>query len=64
MWLALLLVLAVFLAGCSGSQSSSGTASQAGVSGAATTAASSQPLYKAGDILKNPKSSSPTGSSS
>ncbi len=59
-WLALLLVLAVFLAGCSGSQSSS-TAAQAGVSGAATTAASSQPLYKAGDILKNPKSSSPAG---
>jgi hypothetical protein len=54
----LLLVLAVFLAGCSGSQSSSGTASQAGVSGAATTAASSSPLYQAGDILENPKSGS------
>src|SRR5208337_4449423 len=59
--LVLLLALAVFLSGCSGSQSSSGTASQAGVSGAATTAALSSPLYKAGDILKNPKSSSATG---
>lgn len=57
----LFLVLAVFLSGCSGSQSSSGTASQAGVSGAATTAASSSPLYQAGDILKNPKSSSTSG---
>jgi len=59
--LVLLLVLAVFLSGCSGSQSSSGTGSQAGVSGTATNAASSSPLYKAGDILKNPKSSSATG---
>ena len=60
-WLVLLLILAVLLSGCSSSQPASGTASPTGVSGTATTAASSQPLYKAGDILKNPKSSSTSG---
>jgi hypothetical protein len=58
--LVILLMLAIFIAGCSGSSAPS-TTIQSGVTGAVTPAASSTPLYSAGDILKNPKSSAGIG---
>ena len=53
-------VLTIFIAGLSGS-SAPNTPVQSGVTGAVTPAASSGPLYSAGDILKNPKSSAGVG---
>jgi hypothetical protein len=56
----MLLVMTIFLAGCSGSTDST-SSGQTEVTGTAAAAASSAPLYIAGDIVKNPKSSSAIG---
>ena len=58
--LVVLILLAIFIAGCSSSSAPS-TPVQSGVTGAVTPVASSTPLYSAGDILKNPKSSAGIG---
>jgi hypothetical protein len=57
--LIVLLALTIFMAGCSGPSST--PAAQPEVTGTAPTAASTVPLYTAGDIVKNPKSTSAIG---
>ena len=57
--LIVLLALTIFMAGCSGPSST--PAAQPEVTGTATAAAVSAPLYTAGDIVKNPKSTSALG---
>jgi len=57
--LIVLLALTIFMAGCSGPSST--PAAQPGVTGTAPAAASAVPLYTAGDIVKNPKSTSAIG---
>jgi hypothetical protein len=57
--LIVLLAITMFMAGCS--SSSSTTTSQAAVTGTATQAAASAPLYSTGDIVKNPKSTVAVG---
>lgn len=56
----LLLVAGVFFAGCS-DNSGTTTSQTTAPSSVTTTAASASPLYSAGDIVKNPKSTANTG---
>jgi hypothetical protein len=58
--LVVMLMLTIFIAGCSGTSAPS-TPVQSGSTGAVTPASSTGPLYSAGDILKNPKSSAGVG---
>jgi hypothetical protein len=58
--LIVLLTITIFIAGCSNSSASNSSA-QSEVTGTVIPAATSGPLYTAGDILKNPKSSSVIG---